>query len=793
MVIPFGLYVYYTTYTIEQLALDIVNQNMGAEDAIDAVKRFNFSIWFFLGVIVTASIFLWQSTVQWLIKPIGRLVNKTQQVNTGALGLTMPTASSLNEANRLAEAFNSLVARVHTLVNTSEKQVRERTQALESVVRSLEITADVSSQITQILDLAELLQHIVTRVKDSFGYYHAQIYLIDEETGDLVMIEGTGEVGQTLKAQGHRLKAGQGIVGTVAATNQYFLTNNVDEVTNYYRNPLLPNTKSELAVPLHKGDKVLGVLDVQSRQLDRFSVEIVNLMQSVANQAAVAIDNAKLYQQAAQSKMMAERASQAKSDFLSSMSHELRTPLNGILGYAQILKRDDDLTTLQTDGLDIIQQSGEHLLTLISDILDLSKIEAGKLTFHPTATHLTTYLEGVASMVRMRAQQKGIGFIYEALTPLPTGIEVDKKRLRQILINLLGNAIKFTDDGQVSLRVSVISKHSAKTTDQTTPSQTDYADGNRDTVSIRFEVTDTGVGMKPEQLERIFRPFEQVGDVTSQAQGTGLGLSISRQLVNAMGGELQVQSEVGQGSTFWFEVTLPAIEVDAELEEYQQRTMVGYKGPRQKVLVVDDKSYNRSVLINVLEPIGFEVITAEDGRQGIEQMQAEQPDIIFMDMIMPVMMGFEAVQQIRQMPGGQDITIFGASASVFEKDRERVKLAGCDDFLAKPINYRALFELLDKHLDLEWIYDDGDETLSNLVETTGDEQHPPSMVAPAQDELKLLFDMAMEGDIWGISERALELEQMDTSYKPFAQKLQKLVKAYDEDEILSLIEQYMEA
>jgi signal transduction histidine kinase/CheY-like chemotaxis protein len=467
-------------------------------------------------------------------------------------------------------------------------------------------------------------------------------------------------------------------------------------------------------------------------------------------------------------KELAEFASHAKSDFLSSMSHELRTPLNGILGYAQILRRNQGLSTQQAEGLNIIQQSGEHLLTLINDILELSKIEARKMEIYAAAFHLPNFLESIAGIIGMRAQEKDVTFVYEHKNTLPSGVEADEKRLRQILINLLGNAVKFTDDGEVTLRVSVLNDT------QPTPKQ------------IRFEVIDTGVGMTPEQLEKIFLPFEQVGDTDRRAAGTGLGLAISRQLVDLMDSELHVKSELGKGSTFWFDLSLPVVAANIELKSTKTGEIIGYKGPRRKVLVVDDKLPNRLVLCNLLEPLGFEMIEGTNGQEEIEKAREIQPDIILTDLVMHVKTGFEAVQEIRQMPELQRMVIIAVSASVFEKDKEKSLIVGCNAFLPKPVEADKLFALLETHLKLEWVYEE--PRAEEIIEDSAEWPFVP----PPSEELAILFELAMEGDMRGIKKRASHIEQMAPKFIQFARKLQTLAKSFKDQEILALIEQFQE-
>ncbi len=297
----------------------------------------------------------------------------------------------------------------------------------------------------------------------------------------------------------------------------------------------------------------------------------------------------------------AETANRAKSVFLTTMSHELRTPLNGILGYTQIIRRDPVTTPRQQQGLNVIRQSGNHLLALINDVLDLAKVESGAIELYPTDFHFPAFLHGIGEIVRVRAEGKGIDFRLTLDEGLPAHVRTDERRLRQVLLNLLGNAIKFTHEGSVTLHVSLVTSHPEE----------NRADN---TANVRFSVDDTGVGIPPAALTNIFDPFQQAGDQEQQAAGTGLGLSISRNLVALLGGDIQVQSQVDQGSVFWFDLRLPVVGMGAALSAPIDRKISSLNGAGYTVLVVDDRWENRAVLTDLLAPLQFTVVEAEDGR-----------------------------------------------------------------------------------------------------------------------------------------------------------------------------------
>ncbi len=457
----------------------------------------------------------------------------------------------------------------------------------------------------------------------------------------------------------------------------------------------------------------------------------------------------------------AEAANRAKSVFLATMSHELRTPLNAILGFSELMRSDPGLSEAQHGKLDIINRSGQHLLALINDVLDMAKIEAGQFVLNVKPFDVLAMLNDATDMLRVRAQEKGLDLRLELPAAFPRFLNTDEDKLRQIVVNLASNAIKYTHQGSVTLRAAVRSQ----------------AQGLR----LHVEVEDSGVGIAKQDQARIFEPFVQVGAPATH-KGSGLGLAIVREFVHLMGGRVDVKSELGKGSLFTLDVPVePADEASVLPPDADRGRVIGLAPgqPAYRLLIVEDQVENQLLLRRLLEDAGFTVALATNGAEGVQMFQSFKPHFIWMDRRMPVMDGLEATRRIRELEGGKAVKIVAVSASVFSDQREETLAQGLDDFIRKPYRASEIFDCLARHLGVRFIHAEAQTPISEQALSSA----TLAQLDPAFRQQ--LSDALVNGDSQHIAGLMPQIRQQDAA---LAEAVQRHIDRFDYLPILHALE-----
>ncbi|MBE9036809.1 PAS domain S-box protein [aff. Roholtiella sp. LEGE 12411] len=531
--------------------------------------------------------------------------------------------------------------------------------------------------------------------------------------------------------------------------------------------------KAYIIVPILCGNQLWGLLaSYQNSGSRQWKIEEINIAVQIGNQLGVALQQAQLLaktqrqsQVLQETVVVADAANRAKSEFLANMSHELRTPLNAILGFTQVMSHDHSLSTEHQKNLVIINRAGEHLLNLINDILEMSKIEAGRITLNVNNFDFIRLLENLEEMLHFRAAAKGLHLTFEYTLSLPRYVQADESKLRQVLLNLLGNAIKFTDTGRVTLRVRWEQERQEKDETDTEAKQEQAIPNYSSTPLLPhlfFEVTDTGPGIAPQEIDLLFEAFGQTETGRKSQQGTGLGLAISRKYVQLMGGDVSVTSTVGEGSKFVFDIPI-SLATANEIQIQQTSKVIGLASEQKeyRILVVDDVTDSRLLVVKLLTSIGFATQEAANGIEAIALWQKWQPHLILMDMRMPVMDGYEATKIIKAREIEESVTwadspasvrcgdgeeilqrantiIIALTANVFEEQREAMMKVGCDDFINKPFREEELLKKLGEYLELQYIYSEDSYQLSHK------KQHETELILSSTDLVSLLSQMPSE-------------------------------------------------
>lgn len=721
--------------------------------------------------------------------------------------------------------------------STLEREIQERIAAegkLQQVAQRERATARVIQRMRQSLDLDTIFQTTTEELQQAIGCDRTLIYSFNPDWSGQVLAESVTESWRPILpyAQAHPIVISQTvdqsnciiqglnhaevlIRDTYLQTTQGGLHHNQSSyyrvVTDIYQQgfnscylELLESiqARSYVIVPIFCGSQLWGLLAAYQNSSPRhWQTAEVQMVLQISDQLGVAVQQAELFaqtqeqgEQLKQAKEAADAANHAKSEFLASMSHELRTPLNVILGLTQLMNLDQQLTPEHQHYLQTISDSGEHLLGLINEVLEMSKIEAGRLTVHTSSFNLQHLLDSLHEMLTFRATSKGLQFDLQCSSALPEVIQTDEGKLRQILINLVGNAIKFTQRGRVVLRVG-LADADAQAAEQYEETRLLFPAAVQD-IHLLFEVEDTGPGIAPNELKLLFQPFQQTRSGLTATEGSGLGLAISQKYAQLLGGQITARSQLGQGSVFSLHIAAVPGNPSPTVKTPAIAGKVIGLAPQQssyRILIAEDNPANRLVLRKLLTTIGFELKEASNGQEAVELWQSWKPHLIFMDIQMPVLDGYEATQRIRMEEQQHHQTASGTkilalTASAFSEQREETLTAGCNDFIRKPFKAQEILEKIAHYLNVEYVYD---TTTENPGESTQPAVYATLTTAQLQSMPSAWIDQlhlaAIQGNDLQILKLIQDIPPVDST---FAKTLQQFAENFQFDKIIDAISQF---
>ena len=705
-----------------------------------------------IGVLI--SFFMANYTQRAVSEPLIQLKDTFESIQSSKNFHVRLVKRSDDEVGLLYDGFNDLISEINNYHENLESIVNERTKQLENANRHLSETSMAFEQMNYMLK-SEINDRINAEIELKAS--EEKMRIIMQTMEESVAVYTSEEVKFVNAAFCNMIGYSENeIVGKPTAEISAAILHPEDiELVSSSASACLQNNKIERLEYryLHKSGAevwVSGVPAIIPWGNERAIIAtLVNITQHRKDK-----DELRKAMEAA------ELANRAKSAFLANMSHEIRTPMNAVLGYSQILQRDKSLGETHQKYISAINKSGEHLLALINDILDMSKIEAGRLSFVPVSFDLKELALDMKDIFKAKSEEKELKIVVEIDPEVPRFIKADQSRLRQILINLIGNAVKFSKDGTIKLLIST-----------------------KEVGILSISVSDQGVGIPSDMIEKIFEPFEQTEKGINLAGGTGLGLTISRKLARLMGGDITVESEINKGSTFKFTCAFERGRPEDVVKIDESTSVVGLKDTSRKikVLVVDDKEFNRDLLMTMLSSIGFSMLEAVNGEEAVNSFESWKPDVIIMDIVMPVMDGREATKRIRANALGKDVVIIAVTASALDEERAEILQLGVNDFIRKPFRASELLESIRIHTKVEYVY----ETLMDMPlesDSTAKDWKERVNVIPASLQEKIRM-AAQLGDIDLLKEN---IQLIDLDNHAFADYLTKLTESFNFEDITAL-------